>query len=117
MNYIAEIKKHWENHKQKVCIFIAVLVLMAATSAGVHAMFRVDGVVTGVDNSSITVTDFFRTQTIDLVGSPFNTATIKLGERIRIQKNLQGNVLYLTTSDLPHGERHEESRGKDKPRR
>lgn len=114
-NCIIELKNQWGIHKKKIYLVLILIALMVALSAGVHAMFRVEGVVTGIDNSSITVTNFFRTQTVDLAGSPVNTANIKVGEKIRIQKNLQGNILYIAVDGFNHGEKHRENRGKNKP--
>lgn len=102
------------NHKRQIYRIVILVALLAIFAAGVRTMFRVEGVVTGIDNSSITVTDFFRTQTVDLTGSPMNAATIKVGDKIRIQKNLQGNVLYITTDSLHHGEKNGDSREKNK---
>ncbi|MBP2664050.1 MAG: hypothetical protein H6Q71_1998 [Firmicutes bacterium] len=100
------------------------LALVAVMSAGAHAMFRVQGVVTAVDNNNITVANFFRSQTIDLSGASVNIDGIKPGDKIRIQKNLQGNVLYVT-SFVPgqkpgfgpaqgwgHGDSHEREQGR-----
>lgn len=112
-NCMAEAKRHWANQKRQVYgIIIAIAMIMAITT-GVHAMFRVEGVVTGIDHSNVTVTSFFRTQTVDLAGSPFDAANIKLGEKIGIQKNLQGNVLYVAAGDRHHGEDHGAAKGSD----
>lgn len=109
-NWITEVQKQWGNYRKTIYRILIMITLLVVLSAGAHAMFRVEGVVTGMDNSSITVTNFFTTQTVDLTGSPVNTANIKLGEKIRIQKNLQGNVLYLAVDDFRHGDKHGEGR-------
>jgi hypothetical protein len=84
-------------HKKKVVGIVVLVVLLGAFAAGTRAMFRVSGVVTEVGNNSITVTNFFRTQTVDLTGAPVNATQIKIGDRVKIQKNIQGNILYVRT--------------------
>lgn len=96
-NFIACSKNTLVAHKKKVCGVVVLTAMIGMLAAGAHAMFRVSGVVTGVGSNSITVGNFFRTQTVDLTDSPVNIAKIKVGDRIKIQKNLQGNVLYART--------------------
>jgi|GEM_PF-2437100 len=113
-NFITTVKNTWENHKKQMHRIVIVIALLAIVAAGFQTMFRVEGVVTGIDNSTITVTSFFRTQTVDLTGAPANAGTIKVGDKIRIQKNLQGNVLYITTDSLHNGKKHGDGRDKNK---
>ncbi|KAB2951519.1 hypothetical protein F9B85_11980 [Heliorestis acidaminivorans] len=106
-------------HKKKLIGIVIVIVLLSAASAGFQAIFQVKGVVTNVTESRITVANFFRTQTINLTGVPVNTTTIQLGDRAFIQKNLQGNILYVTVrSSENHKEKSKDwergERGGDK---
>lgn len=96
--FIAMIGNTLVTHKKKVCGVVVLAALVGTLSVGAHAMFQVRGVVTGVGNNSITVANFFRTQTVDLTGSPVHAATIKVGDKVKIQKNLQGNVIYARTA-------------------
>ncbi len=108
--FLAQAKNTLAANKKKIYGLIVLVALLGALSAGAHAMFRVNGVVTAVGTNSITVADFFRTQTVDLTGSPVNAGTIKVGDRVKIQKNLQGNVIYArayTAKDGEHERDHE----------
>ncbi len=95
-------------HKRKIGGIVAALVCVGVLNVAAHAMFSVQGIVKGVEGSQVTVADFFRTQTIDLSGSAPNMAAIKPGERIFIQKNLQGEVLYVSLAKERHGRGREE---------
>lgn len=106
--YVSAAAEFWQQHKRKIGGAAITLVLLAVLAVGVRSMFRVDGVVTQVDGKAVTVADFFRSQTVDLNGAPVNTDKIKIGERIRIQKNLQGEVLYVATGDHKARDRHDE---------
>lgn len=100
-------KKIMINLRKTILSILVICLLGGAVSAGAYAMFRVSGVVTKVDNNSITVANFFRTQTVDLTGSPVNVAEIKPGDKIKILKNIEGNVLYARTSTSKESE-HED---------
>ena len=85
-------------HKKKLCGIIIIIALLGVFAAGVHAMLRVSGVVTGINNNSVTVTNFYRTQTVELTGLPVNVDNIKIGDKIKVYKNLQGtvyNIVYI----------------------
>lgn len=112
--FLVQAKNTLAAHKKKIYSVIVLVALLGALSAGAHAMFRVNGVVTGVGNNSITVADFFRTQTVDLTGSPVNADTIRVGDRVKLQKNLQGNVIYARTYTAKDGEH---DRGHDRKHR
>ena len=101
-DFPVHIKNTLAAHKKKLCGILVIVALLGVFAAGAHAMFRVNGVVTGVGNNSITVANFFRTQTVDLTGSAVNVAHIKIGDRIKIYKNLQGSVYYARTSSDKH---------------
>lgn len=96
--FISEARNTLVIHKKKACGVVVLAALLGMLSVGAHAMFQVRGVVTGVGSNSITVANFFRTQTVDLTGSPVNAAKIKIGDKVKIQKNLQGNILYARTA-------------------
>jgi hypothetical protein len=92
---ISQTRRILISNKKKIYTAVVLALLLSAISAGVYAMFRVNGVVTVVDNNNVTVANFFTTQTVDLTGSPVNINNIKIGDHIKIQKNLQGRVLYV----------------------
>lgn len=103
-DFVTQVKNTLVTHKKKLWSIIIFVAFLAAFSVGVHAMFRVNGVVTGADNTSITVANFFRTQTVDLTGAPINTLNIKVGDKVKIEKNLQGNVLSIRVNTTKNGE-------------
>jgi len=95
--YFTTTKEMLQRHKKKLGALVVAVLLVTALSAGAHAMFHIQGIVTGVDTNKVTVANFFWSQTVDLTGAPVNIAAIKPGDRILIQKNLQGNVLYAAS--------------------
>lgn len=92
---LAAAKDTYRKNKRTIKGLVITVALVAVLSASAHALFRIQGVVTGVDNNNVTVANFFWSRTVDLSGTPFNAAGIRPGDRIMIQKNLQGNVLYV----------------------
>lgn len=107
-NFIAQTQKTVIANKKKFCGIVVLAAMSGMLAVGVHAMFQVRGVVTGVDNNSITIANFFRTQTIDLTGAPVNIANFKIGDKVKIQKNLHGNVLYARNASDKDGEHDDE---------
>src|SRR6266542_4331807 len=93
-DFITQVKGTLVAHKKKVWSVVILVALLGVFSVGAHAMFQVRGVVTSVDSNRISVANFFGTQTVDLTGSPINVSDIKPGDRVKIQKNLQGQVIY-----------------------
>jgi hypothetical protein len=104
---IKETISRLAEHKRKIGAVVIVLICVGVLNVAAHAMFRVQGIVKGVEGSQVTVADFFRTQTIDLSGAVPNMAAIRPGERIFIQKNLQGEVLYVSLAKERHGRERE----------
>lgn len=107
-DFLVQAKNTWVVYKKKIWSIVILMAIVGGLSVGAHAMFQVRGVVTGVDNNSITVANFFRTQTVDLTSSSINVSSIKPGDRVKIQKNLQGNVLSVRTSAFKDDEQHKE---------
>lgn len=100
-------------NKKKICGVIVLCAVVGSVGAGAHAMFKVSGVVTAVEPNQLSVANFFRTQTVDLTGAPVNVNNIKIGDRVKIQKNLQGQVLYLRT-DRHDDDRRDRKRGEER---
>lgn len=87
------IKKVFNKRNFKVAIIVIVFAVFL--KVGFCLIFQVNGVVTKVESNSITVANFFTTQTINTAGYPVDTNKIKVGDRIKITKNIQGQVLYI----------------------
>ena len=102
-NLLLQVQNILAMNKKRIFSGLMVLVILGVLIAGGRTMFRVNGVVTGIDNNSITVADFFRTQTVDFTGSPVDISSIKPGDRVKIKKNIQGTVLYAQVSSLHDG--------------
>nr|WP_320147322.1 hypothetical protein [uncultured Anaeromusa sp.] len=102
------IKTFCSANKKKIRNGVLLAVFLGMLFVGAQAMFQVKGVVTAVDGSQITVSNFFRAQTIDLAGAPVLAADIKVGDRIKIQKNLQGDILYAKFSQLKNSDHDKE---------
>lgn len=96
------IKNFCSAHQKKIRNGVLLAVLLGMIFVGAQAMFQVKGVVTGIDGSQVTVSNFLRTQTVELAGAPVAAADIKVGDRIKIQKNLQGDILYAKLSQPKH---------------
>ncbi|VBB09376.1 Hypothetical protein LUCI_4666 [Lucifera butyrica] len=105
-DFLLQIKNGLIVYKKKILLAVLLIVILGVLGAGFRSMFQVRGVVTAVDNSQVTVASFFRTQTIDLTGAPVDLAKIKPGERILIQKNIQGQILYVRVHSSEEREHH-----------
>jgi len=103
-DFTIQVKNTLVAHKKKIASIVVIAILLGVLAVGAHAMFEVKGIVTSVNNNSITVADFLRTQTVDLTGYPANIADIKPGDMVKIKKNLQGNVIYLRVFSPRDGE-------------
>ena len=106
---VAQGKSILAAHKKKICGAVVLCAVAGSVGAGTNAMFKVSGVVTSVEKNQLAVTDFFRTQTVDLTGAPVNADKVQVGDRVKIRKNLQGQVLSLHTA------RHDEDKRSRKP--
>ncbi len=113
------IKNFCSVHKKKFRNAVLLAVFLGMAVVGAQAMFQVKGVVTAVDGSQVTVSSFLRTQTVELAGAPVAAADIKVGDRIKIQKNLQGDILYAKFSQSKnsgHDDDHEHHHKETEPR-
>lgn len=87
---------------KKVIIYgaAACLVTFAAFEIGEEAAenyFKVHGVVTSVQNQQVTVSTRWMDRTVDFSGSPFTADNLEVGQRVKIERNLQGTVINLRT--------------------
>jgi hypothetical protein len=111
--YLLQAKDLLIRYKKKIGGAVVVVAVLGITSAGVHAMYQVKGIVTGVNDHSVTVANFFRTQTVDLAGVPVNMSNIKPGDKIKIQKSLNGNVLFVRLDGPSRHEHHDHHHDRD----
>jgi hypothetical protein len=57
--------------------------------------FEVEGTVTKVDGSKVTVANFITTKTLDIGNFQSLLSNIQVGDRIEIQKNLSGDIINV----------------------
>lgn len=88
---VKNVKKKVFNKKTFIAV-IVVIVIVAALRVTFSLVFEVNGTVTQIDGTKITVTNFLTTQTVDVGNYPITTSGIQAGDRIEITKNLSGQV-------------------------
>lgn len=82
-------------NKRNFKIATAVIIVAIASKIAFSLIFEVNGVIQKVDGNNITVANFFTTQTINTGNYPVDSNRIKVGDRIEVTKNIQGQVLYI----------------------
>lgn len=90
-------------NKKTFKIAVAIIVLVVVLKVGFSLMFEVNGVVRKVNGSNITVANFFTTQTVNAGDYPLSGININVGDRIKITKNLSGQVLYIRDGSEKRG--------------
>jgi hypothetical protein len=90
-------------NKKTFKIAVAIIAVVVVLRIGFCALFEVNGVVRKVDGNNITVANFFITQTVNTGDYPVNSNTIKVGDRIKITKNIQGEVLSIRDGNEGRG--------------
>lgn len=86
-------------------VFIAgiiIVVLVSAARIGFSLAFEVEGTVSKIDGSNITVTNFFNTQTVNVGNYPIANIGIQVGDKIEISKNLSGEVYNIKDRSNKH---------------
>lgn len=81
---------------------VIIIVFISAAKIGFKLAFEVDGTVTKIDGSNITVTNFFTTQTINVGNYPISNLNLQVGDRIEISKNLSGQVYSIRGDNYGH---------------
>lgn len=82
-------------NKKIIAVAIVIIVLMTALSIGFSLMFQVKGTVMKVDGNNIVVANFFYTKTVNTGDLQIDSNKIQVGERIKITKNLYGDVISI----------------------
>lgn len=80
------------NQKMFKKLGIALVAVIILGSIG-HAMFTVEGVVTGVSGDTITVTNFWGSSDVAMTEPWKSSTSIQAGDRVRIVTNLQGVII------------------------
>lgn len=87
-------------NKRNFKVATAIIIVVVVLRIGFSLIFEVNGVVTKINGNNITVSNFFTTQTINTGDYPVDSNIIKVGDRIEITKNIQGQVLYIKDRNL-----------------
>lgn len=82
--------KNNRKYLQKMGLILALLLVLGGIA---HAMFTVEGVVTGLSGDTITVTNFWGSSDVTISEPWKSSTTIKAGDRVRIATNLQGVII------------------------
>lgn len=82
---------------------MAIIIVIIVLRIGFSLLFEVNGVVTKINGNNITVTNFFATQTINTGDYPVDSNIIKVGTKIEITKNIQGQVFSIKDGTKEHG--------------
>lgn len=89
--------------KKVIIIAVSALVLILALRIAFSLMFEVKGVVKKVDGKSIVVVNFLTTKTVNTGDYPIDGSKIQVGERVKILKNLSGDIVSIRTDDKRTG--------------
>jgi hypothetical protein len=82
-------------NKKTITGAIIILIVAAAIRIAFSLMFVVEGVVNKVEGSQITVANFITTKTVDIGALQTSSGGIQVGDRIKIMKNLSGDVISI----------------------
>lgn len=88
--------------KKTIAVALIAVILAAALNFEFHLLFDIRGVVKGIDGTKVKVANFFITRTVD-VGNGVDLSGISIGDRIRITKNIAGEVLTVDGGRWGHG--------------
>jgi len=87
-------------NKRNFKVATAIIIVVVVSRIAFSLIFEVNGVVTKINGNNITVANFFTTQTINTGDYPVDSNIIKIGDRIEITKNIQGQVLSIRDRNL-----------------
>ncbi|QAA32985.1 hypothetical protein [Clostridium manihotivorum] len=82
-------------NKKTITGAIIIIVLVIALRVAFSLAFEVEGTVTKVDGSKVTVANFIATKTVDIGNFQTSLSNIQVGDRIEIQKNLSGDIISV----------------------
>jgi hypothetical protein len=88
--------------KKTFIVTSVVLAIAIALRITFSLIFEINGTVTKVDGSKITVSNFLTTQTVDVGDYPISSTSIQPGDRIEILKNISGQVYAIREGNKGH---------------
>lgn len=101
-------------NKKTITGAIIIIVLVIALRVAFSLMFVVEGTVNKVNGSKITVANFLTTKTVDIGNLKTAYKNIKIGDRIKITKNLSGDVISVRDNNLKHKNKNHNLHGSGK---
>lgn len=92
-----ELKRFFRKvlNKKVIITAIVLVVLITALRIAFSLMFEVKGTVLKVEGNNIVVANFLYTKTVDTEDLQVVTNKIQVGEKVKITKNLYGNVISI----------------------
>jgi hypothetical protein len=102
-------------NKKTLMAAIVVIVIIVALRIAFFVLFEVEGVVSKIDGSQITVTNFLGTRTVDIGTFQTVLSSIQVGDRVEIMKNLSGDVISVRDGSRGHMDGSGYLKGNDKP--
>ncbi|GFP75767.1 hypothetical protein [Clostridium fungisolvens] len=82
-------------NKKTIIAALVVIVIVIALRVAFSLIFQVDGTVTKVEGSKVTVANFITTKTVDIGNFQTTSSNIQVGDRIEIMKNLSGDIISV----------------------
>ncbi|GFZ33881.1 hypothetical protein CSC2_44070 [Clostridium zeae] len=82
------------NKKTIIAAFVAIVIVIALRVA-FALIFQVEGTVTKVEGSKVTVANFITTKTVDIGNFQTTASNIQVGDRVEIMKNLSGDIISV----------------------
>ncbi|GKU24590.1 hypothetical protein [Clostridium folliculivorans] len=82
-------------NKKTVIAALVAIVIVIALRVAFSLLFQVEGTVTNVDGSKVTVANFITTKTVDIGNFQTTSNSIQVGDRVEIMKNLSGDIISV----------------------
>ncbi|WP_315071525.1 hypothetical protein [uncultured Clostridium sp.] len=92
-------------NKRTFVTAIVILIIVAALKISFSLMFEIEGTVKNIDGKNITVVNFITTKTVDVGDYPIESKQIKVGDKIEITKNINGDILDIRDRENSHMDR------------
>ncbi len=95
-----------KNIKRTIIAGAICAIIGGGASAYASYATNIKGTVTAINGQSVTVQDKFSARTVNLAGSAFDAAQLRKGERIDIERSINGAILKVKVKDYGHRKDH-----------
>lgn len=89
---LTQIKQFMTGYKKQLTAIAAVVIIAFAGSGVLHEALRVEGLVTNLTASEVTVADLWGSRSVAVDDSWLKDGKIKVGDRVEILQNWQGQA-------------------------